>query len=561
MLSEREAEREERRANNQIWTAARDYSLHSEYHAYNGDGTADVYMNSIIGAAYQCCDFGKLKELFQSFTRTAKGPEYEELVWIALENYAYERSKAERPALPGLRRQYARELVDGAARQERDMEETERLKLGHYRRALGEGMALTEREKKMLDALELPPELTEAEVVERLRDFFSVYYSFVPTVTARGSRSWLRHIRLGRRRNTLGATVRSEDDEEGSKGDKRVRGRMSGERTEPEMREYLEEFFGPSMYGAGDLHRIEERLCTGNHWDCMLHFTRGGVAAGKLKNREALVQRSAARRQAEANRKYYMDDIIRNRLTIARLAEKIRNCILVHLDDARIKSRAGELRPGWLWRAIYLNEDTVFTRPERGTDTELTVDILLDASASQIQRQESVASQAYIIAESLTRCGIPTRVYSFCTINGCTVLRIYRDYDEDRKNEAVFEYCSAGWNRDGLAIRAAGYMMRGSRGERRILMILSDASPNDDRKLVSAGKKEDYNGLPGVMDTAAEVEKLRRQGVSVMCVFTGEEEDLPNARRIYGRDLVRIRSIEQFADAVGNVLTGLIGSM
>ena len=104
-------------------------------------------------------------------------------------------------------------------------------------------------------------------------------------------------------------------------------------------------------------------------------------------------------------------------------------------------------------------------------------------------------------------------------------------------------------------------MMRGSRGERRILMILSDASPNDDRKRVSAGKKEDYNGLPGVMDTAAEVEKLRRQGVSVMCVFTGEEEDLSNARRIYGRDLVRIRSIEQFADAVGNVLTGLIGSM
>lgn len=50
---------------------------------------------------------------------------------------------------------------------------------------------------------------------------------------------------------------------------------MSGERTEPEMREYLEEFFGPSMYGTGDLHRIEERLCTGNHWDCMLHFTRG----------------------------------------------------------------------------------------------------------------------------------------------------------------------------------------------------------------------------------------------------------------------------------------------
>ena len=50
-------------------------------------------------------------------------------------------------------------------------------------------------------------------------------------------------------------------------------------------------------------------------------------------------------------------------------------------------------------------------------------------------------------------------------------------------------------------------------------------------------------------------------GVSVMCVFTGEEEDLPSARRIYGRELVRIRHISQFADAVGKVIVELIGAM
>ena len=59
----------------------------------------------------------------------------------------------------------------------------------------------------------------------------------------------------------------------------------------------------------------------------------------------------------------------------------------------------------------------------------------------------------------------------------------------------------------------------------------------------------------------AEVEKLRREGISVMCIFTGEDADLPSARRIYGRDLVRIRSIEQFADAVGGVVVQLIGNM
>ena len=50
-------------------------------------------------------------------------------------------------------------------------------------------------------------------------------------------------------------------------------------------------------------------------------------------------------------------------------------------------------------------------------------------------------------------------------------------------------------------------------------------------------------------------------GVRVMCVFTGEEADLTNARRIYGRELVRIRHISQFADAVGRVIVSLISSM
>ena len=119
-------------------------------------------------------------------------------------------------------------------------------------------------------------------------------------------------------------------------------------------------------------------------------------------------------------------------------------------------SRAGALAPEKVWRGVALGDESVFTRPERGNDTELSVDILLDASASQIERQESVSTQAYMIAESLTRCGIPTRVYSFCTLNGCTVLRLFRDYEETSKNEAIFDYCAAGWNRDGLAFRAAG---------------------------------------------------------------------------------------------------------
>ena len=68
-LSQREAERQERRATNLIWNAARDYSLAPVVRAYDTEGFADVYMNSIIGAVYSFYEFPKIKEVLDSFER------------------------------------------------------------------------------------------------------------------------------------------------------------------------------------------------------------------------------------------------------------------------------------------------------------------------------------------------------------------------------------------------------------------------------------------------------------------------------------------------------------
>jgi hypothetical protein len=72
---------------------------------------------------------------------------------------------------------------------------------------------------------------------------------------------------------------------------------------------------------------------------------------------------------------------------------------------------------------------------------DLSVDILLDASTSQKDRQETVSSQGYIIAESLTKCGIPCRVMSFCSMTGYTIVRIFRDYNENKPQQAHFRVC------------------------------------------------------------------------------------------------------------------------
>ena len=69
----------------------------------------------------------------------------------------------------------------------------------------------------------------------------------------------------------------------------------------------------------------------------------------------------------------------------------------------------------------------MFVQRQQSELGDLTVDILLDGSASQNRQQEKLSTQAYLIAESLERCRILVRVTEFCSVSGCTVLRVLRE--------------------------------------------------------------------------------------------------------------------------------------
>ena len=99
------------------------------------------------------------------------------------------------------------------------------------------------------------------------------------------------------------------------------------------------------------------------------------------------------------------------------------------------------------------------------------------------------------------------RVSFFCSVSGCTVLRILRDFGHPEENDACFDYTAAGWNRDGLALRAVGWLMRKTRSDRKLLIMLSDANPNDDEKIPRAGLlpgRRVYGGKAGIEDTKRE---------------------------------------------------------
>ncbi len=174
--------------------------------------------------------------------------------------------------------------------------------------------------------------------------------------------------------------------------------------------------------------------------------------------------------------------------------------------------------------------------------------------------QEKIAAQAYVLSKSLEMCGIPMQIYSYCSIRGYTVMRIFKSYEESDREDELFRYVAAGNNRDGLALRAAGHMIKSSPKQQKILLVLSDASPMDDQIAgeVVFYKDKEYTDMLAVQDTINEVQSLRHSGIQVIGIFMGSAHEGETAGRIFGRKLAKIANISEFSEAVGRVLQDIL---
>ena len=305
---------------------------------------------------------------------------------------------------------------------------------------------------------------------------------------------------------------------------------------------------------------LEHELCADEHRFCHLYYAKGDNTWDSSIRGYVGTQRKNALKQMERNKAVYDADAARHRASIIRLTARIRNAMMAYLQPAIIRSASGSLDIGRVWRGVYLDDDKVFTKVQQSFTGSFSVDILLDASTSQSKRQAVVAAQGYMIAEALTRCRIPVRVSSFCSLSGYTIVTRYRDYRENDRNEQIFHYFTAGCNRDGLAIRALGKGLEDSPCEHKLVILLSDAAPNDVMKLSRNGSYLDYTEQNAIQNTAMEVRSLLCRDISVICVFTGEDKDLPAAHTIYGRSFARSRDLNQFADTVGTLIQNQIRS-
>lgn len=560
-----------KRAENIIWNAAQSYGFTPDFKAFDSEGQAELYWNCIIGAARKHYEYDKLARIFRAFDQYEDGETYDGLLWLGLENALYQKELDSRPALYELRRAYAGELVK-ALGQVDDSRFYDALALGHFRRALGLRTPLNGYDSKLLDELEFSPDMCTDDIVARAEELFQRWFQISTEEKKRQ-----RHVRptlfgskkgrgaQGRRRYRFGRGFAEHPSEAyggldpGDKIEQEYNSKLSAD----ELRRFMESKYGEPMYPESRMREIERELCSGSHEGCKLLFTRGEVKQENIQNAFEALHKQKEAQQQQRNRDSFNKNYARNMTEIAALSGKIQNSVLIHLRPSPVKANAGKLNCGIVWRAKELEDEKVFIKDEQGDQGDLSVDILLDASTSQKERQEAVSAQGYMIAEGLSRCGIPCRVMSFCSMTGYTILRVFRDYYETRASDRIFDYVSNGCNRDGLAIRAAHQLISETGFEHRLLIVLSDVKPNDVRKIRSRGEGEAqaYELGAGVTDTAFEVRRARADGISVVCVFTGADEDLLSAKLVYGRDLARIQHMEKFADTVGTLIQNQIKSI
>lgn len=316
--------------------------------------------------------------------------------------------------------------------------------------------------------------------------------------------------------------------------------------------DYVEVNHGRSYLTLREQEWVNYQLCRGTHEGCSLYYTDGILNNPVKKNYQLVYAKNGLRK----NQIYYERNRHMIKRNIADLTEMLRKSLVMRNEDDTCKGSSGTLVPSRLWKLGRTEDTKLFDKIIKKDTSDFVVDILIDSSGSQSGRASQVATQGYIISEALSNVGIPHSVFGFCTFWDYTIMRRFREYDDDRsKNKNIFEFMASSNNRDGLAIRATYDKLIKREEANKVLIILSDGRPNDP-KIDRVGSRDTkmYEGEVAVRDTAFEVRMARQLGISALGVFAGEDEDLQAEKMIFGKDFAYIRNIAGFSNIVGTYL-------
>ncbi len=559
-----------RRSLNIIWSAADDYDFDPPFMAFFSNGKADLYFDMVVGLAKKWLDLEKITEFMDSLGTLPSSDEKRALLWLGLENCLYQKEIDFRPVLADLRKKRAEDFYKTNQSLSRQQMMMTSMKVfnqeeARWAKILGRRLPLmTPKEKKIAAALEFSKDLDSSSVIEEMTVFLERFFGY-----KRGKKTGrielhdfrakiLSKIFRHERTMTDSLIIRSGSfSQENSVQISRSGDLKFASATEKDE-SWIRNLFGKNIYSEHEMQIMEESLCIKADLGCRLWicdssrpFSGESIEARAIKN------------QAGKNRAFYHNHILLIKESIKKIAAQTDSILSSSQKHLPEKSKRGKIIASKAWRLSVLNDPAVFLSDGEETESLLEVDLLLDSSQSRMQIQEAICAQARIIAESFEKAKIPVRVLAFRSLRGFTVIQRLKDF-ASKNYDGIFNYFSGGWNRDSLCVKALDFLARQeakSSGKERLLIVLTDASPNDSSPLILNSRKKEYEGAAAVEETAAAVKAMRTSGTKVSGIFFGSSLHLENAHRIFGDSFVRIQSVSQLAEGVRKLLTDFVGTM
>lgn len=574
----------ENRIRNLMWTVSGDYALNTrlDVASFSRNKYISLYDAIKQGAFAKYFDSSELsmyivKKLFYG----AEEPVLMNIAQLCVDMAVYQKIAAERPGVANIRKKAFEAMLDLDFRKMNDSF-MGRVKLEVIRQFLnGRGRA----EKRIQDVLDVLYRLEETDsTMEIIRTIDWIYNSAIDrsferkhgdldfvlrtSVEELAEATWqdfldeemyesvLEQLVDQVNQKVISLDEKDQKEEKQSDEPKKKSIVVLDEKALAKMNSYMQLNFGKSYLSETEQKKTDRRLCNGAHADCSLYYTDGILENPVLVN----AQYVNAKKQADRNLLLLRNSKNMVKKNVDIMTDNLKRSLVTRTQQEELLADYGQILPVRLWKLGRTEDTRLFQRIIRQNQTDFVVEILMDASGSQRDRQSQVAMQAFIISEALSNVHIPHRVMSFCTFWDYTVMQRFREYDAPKsENRKIFQYTTSSNNRDGLAIRAASDSLLQREEENKILIVLSDGRPND--VVVNRPNSRNpkaYCGDYAIKDTAQEVRKARNKGIFVLGVFAGKEQDLQAEKRIFGKDFAYIRDIRNFSNVVGQYLQKLL---
>ncbi|MFO3667314.1 vWA domain-containing protein [Anaerococcus kampingiae] len=545
----------ENRINNLQWAGAESYDFDNFISGSNIDGNPDFYLNLIIGLAIKYLGYIEIKKLFDSWAYNIKRDKYDLAFIYIIEDFTYNKEVVIRPVLESLRKSYAKKFLDDkydlqrrnlALRQNKiyRLEEIRMREILNLKKA-----TISKKDRDLYLALRLEADTNKDNLEARVKDLFEKYLGYkenniLKNLPALNISLFENSGMLSLERSNLPADFKA-------KGEK-SHGFASlvlayGNKKRKASLKFIEKTFGKSIFDEEIRLGIERDLCTGSHKRSKLYFSRGIDENDKDLDQD-LNKKTIARHllKFKAHKASY------NR-AISVLSKEIKLKLNLTSSLDQDLSHRGRLVPRLAYKVEISDRAKIFMKNTLKANPSMKVDLLIDGSASLLDKESEVAIEAYILAKSLENNNILNRVIAFQTVNDFTILSILKDYDDKAEMKRIFRFKAMGWNRDGLIFRAYRAILDKDI-KNTLSLILTDANPQDLKPLISDGFKlnRPYQEEPALDDTKKSLAYLRKKGLSIAAIINGNKLD--NAKVLYRNNFIKIDDPSGISSAAGKFI-------